>query len=424
MDATQHLANVEGPLQQALADLIQSWNRRMADLLCLASAAVEQGARPLLAADELAGDAARQREQVAQVAAVSEELSASITQVAANARRVSEHTEQLISQCSVGLERVSGALAGNIEAGKAVQDLHHKVEALGRSVEPIEQVMRLIEEVSGQTNLLALNAAIEAARAGEHGRGFAVVAAEVRRLSEKTQVAVRDVRQQIAALRSGAADVATAAGNVAGVVGRGAELARLGEASIQQMNRQMMSVLAPVGEIAAATDQQARAVAEAAGSAQQMAEVGAHLQEASGQLAVMVSDLQLTLRSVREAGVKFQLTFRDQDLLKIARADHLLWVQRLHEMLLGRERIQASEVTDHTQCRLGKWCTSRGKEQFGTNPAFRALEEPHSRLHRMARSAVEAWNAGRQAEARRIVREVVTTSQEILQLLGKVQENC
>lgn len=424
VDAADQLQSVAGPLHQALSELIHASNRRMVDLLRSASAAVEEGARPLLAADELAADAAIQGRQVAQVAAVSEELSASVAQVAVNARQVSAATHQLVSECSVGLQRVSGALAGSMEAAAAVQEMQRKVEQLGQSVEPIEQVMTLIADVSGQTNLLALNAAIEAARAGEHGRGFAVVASEVRRLAEKTQGAVREVRQQITALRDGSANVAFAAVTVADVVGRGADHARQGEASIHQMGRQIQEALQPVTEIAIATDQQARAVAEAAVSAQQMAEVGAHLQQASGQLAVMVSDLQLTLRGVREVGAKLQLSFQDQDLLKVARADHLLWVQRLHEMLLGREKIQVHEVTDHTQCRLGKWCTGRGKERFGLNPAFRALEEPHNRLHRMARSAVEAWNAGRQDEARKVVREVVTTSKEILRLLEEVEHGC
>jgi methyl-accepting chemotaxis protein len=62
-----------------------------------------------------------------------------------------------------------------------------KINTLVLSVDQINTITSLINDIADQTNLLALNAAIEAARAGEAGKGFAVVADEIRNLAEQSK---------------------------------------------------------------------------------------------------------------------------------------------------------------------------------------------------------------------------------------------
>jgi len=93
----------------------------------------------------------------------------------------------LNSETTRELEALAGTgTASADESGRAV-------DATVAAMKSIAHRVTIIEEIAHQTNLLALNAAIEAARAGEHGRGFAVVAAEVRKLSERSRAAAKEI---------------------------------------------------------------------------------------------------------------------------------------------------------------------------------------------------------------------------------------
>ncbi len=76
----------------------------------------------------------------------------------------------------------------------SVEQSHAGFRQVDSSVEEVERLLVVIQEMSNQTNLLALNAAIEAARAGQYGAGFNVVASEMRLLADKTKTASKQIR--------------------------------------------------------------------------------------------------------------------------------------------------------------------------------------------------------------------------------------
>ncbi|QEP43407.1 methyl-accepting chemotaxis protein [Ectothiorhodospiraceae bacterium BW-2] len=112
----------------------------------------------------------------------------------------------------------------------------------------IANIISSIDEIAFQTNLLALNAAVEAARAGEQGRGFAVVAGEVRNLAQRSAAAAKEIKLLIE-------DSLTK-------VEHGNQLVVRSDESLREIINSVKRVSDYIGEITAASREQAQGISQ------------------------------------------------------------------------------------------------------------------------------------------------------------------
>lgn len=135
-----------------------------------------------------------------EVAALSEETSASVQQLIASSQEVNFNVVNSTNKSKMTREAAREGQTRMLALKNQIQSItestaHMKsiILQLNDSSEQIKKVVSIVQDIAEQTNLLALNSAIEAARAGEYGKGFAVVADEVRKLADETKKSVSEI---------------------------------------------------------------------------------------------------------------------------------------------------------------------------------------------------------------------------------------
>ena len=130
--------------------------------------------------------------------------------------------------------------------GRIMHDAVAAMQVINASSRKIADIIGVIDEIAFQTNLLALNAAVEAARAGEQGRGFAVVASEVRSLAGRSAAAAKEIKELIQ-------DSVTK-------IGDGSRLVEQSGKGLNDIVASVKKVTDIVGEISAASGDQASGI--------------------------------------------------------------------------------------------------------------------------------------------------------------------
>jgi methyl-accepting chemotaxis protein len=188
-----------------------------------------------------------------QVSAASQTLAEGASEQAAAIEETSSSMEEMSSMTRQNADNARQANTLMSETSRVVDEANHAMGELNRSMKDISKaseetakIIKTIDEIAFQTNLLALNAAVEAARAGEAGAGFAVVADEVRNLAMRAAEAAKNtavlIEESVKKIKNGT-----------GIVDRTNQ-------AFGKVNSEAKKIEHLVGEIAAASQEQAQGI--------------------------------------------------------------------------------------------------------------------------------------------------------------------
>ncbi|WP_323122590.1 methyl-accepting chemotaxis protein [Burkholderia alba] len=270
-DSTSMMAamhDMQGRLQATIGGI-----RHAAESIAAASQQIAAGNNDLSQRTE------QQAASLEETAASMEELTATVKQNADNARQAS------------GLANSASEIA--LKGNDVVSRVIGTMGEINDSSQKIADIIGVIEGIAFQTNILALNAAVEAARAGEQGRGFAVVAGEVRSLAQRSATAAKEIKQLI--------------NDSVERVHNGSQLVGQAGTTMSEILQAVRRVTDIMGEIAAASEEQASGITQVGRAVTQMDEVTQQNAALVEEATAAAASLQAQAARLRESVSAFRV---------------------------------------------------------------------------------------------------------------------
>ncbi|WP_153730456.1 methyl-accepting chemotaxis protein [Sporosarcina obsidiansis] len=324
-DEIRDLANSFNTMKHNLRNLISSINDNAlhvtasAEELSASTTEVTKASQEVSHNMELISSGAQTSAASAKESSVAmEETAVGVHRIAESALRLNasaEETEKLAGDSEQSVQLAKDQMMLIYDSSQQTSDL---IQRLSKQTVEIENITKVITEITEQTNLLALNAAIEAARAGEQGKGFAVVANEVRNLAEQS----KNSASQIVKLT---ADIQTDTKNVEISVAESVQNAEQGVQVIEDAGKAFSTIVSAIqtmGEqiedISAATEEISASAEEVSASVQEIAtqadEASAQTEQNSGaveeQMAT-IEEINTVAHDLSEQAMKLQQVIQE-----------------------------------------------------------------------------------------------------------------
>ncbi len=280
-------------LARTMQEVIIAWREIMGDLNDEAVRLSTTAAELAASSEEISRTAGVQANQITNTSSATEEMVATIQEVARNAETAAASATESTQRAQNGAQSVTATVEGFGEASAVLRRLSARSEEIGG-------IVNLIQDVAAQTNILALNAAIEAAGAGEAGARFDVVAEEIRKLAGRTREATTEIADLIHAVQSEAQSATQA-------MGEGEILIDEAGGALRQIVESSASVDDMMQLISAATEEQSRTSEEIATALEALASSSQETAAATRDTAQVGVELSNMAERLKEVASRFRV---------------------------------------------------------------------------------------------------------------------
>ncbi len=392
------------------------------------STAIEQITQTM---SEFSSQIENQSSSVIQTSAAIEEMDASIHNVKGITDNKRETSLKLLNQTISGHEHM--------------EDMNSLIAEVNNSVDSIQDIIAVINNIASQTNLLSMNAAIEAAHAGDAGRGFAVVAEEIRKLAESTAnnstlvaATLKNIIDNISKVRI-AGNQALNTYELIGIETK--EMVSAFDEILQatsELNvgsREIVSATHTLNEVTSMIKDGSKEIslssADIRNSINEIVEASKESMESIKSISMISQDINLTFMTISSSIVNYEEYLEDIQnfqnwefgtkkkgfhVVKII-IQHLLWVMRARAVIDGKLETEYTKITDHHSCDLGKWIDSKESIILKNFKEFDIMRKEHENLHQNVNQIIMNKNQLTSEEQENLYSRVLEISGTVINLI-------
>ncbi len=244
-----------------------------------------------------------------QMKSMSQKMTAAVTQVQDQSRSAtvvsSESAERMqdvaaaTNELATSISQVEGAardaLGLSATAVEKAQKTNQTVTELKEAGGRIGDIVGVINGIAEQTNLLALNATIEAARAGEAGRGFSIVASEVKSLANQTVKATEGVAEQVSSMQRITDETVAAIEDIGKTITRMSEIAGNIATSVHQQEADTNAIADNIQAAAKGTENVSSSISEVSDVSSSSGQIALDVDAAASEVTEQISELETTI---------------------------------------------------------------------------------------------------------------------------------